>query len=115
MTNSAVCCKTMNLSIDAARPPTYARAQRAAAATEIPVSDSLQVWLDADFLTGKLQIGTHRHRVRTVRRRALRNVRQRNSLDRPRPTNQACLVKTCAGPCELWQHRYRNLHPLGAR
>src|SRR5260370_34227268 len=51
----------MNLSLAAARPPTYARAQRAAAATEIPVRDSLQVWLDADFLTDNLQIGTLTH------------------------------------------------------
>jgi hypothetical protein len=40
----------MNLSLDAARPPTYAQARRAVAAMEIPVSDSLQVWMDADSL-----------------------------------------------------------------
>src|SRR5258708_38519214 len=67
MTSSAVCCKTMNSSLDAARPPTYAQIRRAAAATEIPVSDSLQVWLDADFLTGKLQIGTLTHDRSAIR------------------------------------------------
>jgi hypothetical protein len=39
----------MNLSLDAALPPTYAHARRAVAAMKIPVSDSLQVWMDADF------------------------------------------------------------------
>lgn len=37
------------------------------AATEIPVSDSLQVWLDTDFLTGKLQIGTLTHDRSAIR------------------------------------------------
>src|ERR1700730_18521094 len=67
MTSSAVCCKTMNLSLDAAQSPTCAQAQRAATATEIPVSDSLQVWLDADFLTDKLQIGTLTHDRSAIR------------------------------------------------
>jgi hypothetical protein len=34
---------------------------------EIPVSDSLQVWLDADFLTDKLQIGTLTHDRSAIR------------------------------------------------
>src|SRR6202046_4401006 len=67
MTSSAVCCRTMNLRLDAGRPPTYALARSAAAATEIPVSDSLQVWLDTDFLAGKLQIGTLTHDCGAIR------------------------------------------------
>jgi hypothetical protein len=34
---------------------------------EIPVSDSLQVWIDADFLADKLQIGTLTHDRSAIR------------------------------------------------
>src|SRR5260370_15097239 len=67
MTSSAACCKTTNSGLDAARPPTYAQVRRAEAATEIPMSDSLQVWLETEFLTDKLQIGTLTHDRSAIR------------------------------------------------